>query len=80
MEQLLIIDCISLVIFLKLSLDDYHFGSRLIGLLQEIVPHAIPPSKRSHIVKYKSRLAHLNATIVDGQQVDKPQVDSPKVS
>ena len=50
-EQLLIMDRISVVIHLRLSLDDYNFGARLSGLLEEIVPQAMPPSKHGHIVK-----------------------------
>ena len=44
MVQLLIIDCISLVILLKLSLDDYHFGSRLSGLLEELYHRPYHPA------------------------------------
>ena len=59
-EKLLIIDRIVMEIDLKLSLDqgDYNFGARLEGILEEIIPVTIPPSKRGHKVKYKYRQAH----------------------
>ena len=43
LEKLLLFDRLSMVIDLRLSLDqtDYNFGSRLVGLLYEIVPQAI---------------------------------------
>ena len=57
---MLLIDHLSMVIDLKLSLNqgDYNFGSRLAGLLEEIVPQPIPPSKRGLRRKYKHRQAH----------------------
>ena len=64
-----------MVIHLSLSLDDYHFWARLSWLLEETVPQTIPPSKREHIVKYKTRLAHLDESKDD---IDKPQVDQPQ--
>ena len=49
-----------MVIDLRLSLHprDYNFGSRLAGLLNEIIPQAIPTSKRRLKVRYKIRQPH----------------------
>ena len=69
------IDRISIVIHLRLFLDDYNFGARLSGLLEEIVPQTILPSKRGLTVKYKSRLVHLED--IDQPQDDQPQADAP---
>ena len=74
--MLLLIDRVSTVIHLRLSLDDYNFGGRLSGLLEEIVQQTIPPSKRGLTVKYKTRLAHLDESKDD---TDQPQADSHKM-
>ena len=92
-EKLLIIDLISMVIHLRLSLNDYNFGSRLAGLLEEIVPQLIPSSKRGLRIKYKHRQAHkdeskdievndsksqIDKSKVDTLLADQPQADQPQ--
>ena len=66
-----------MVIDLKLSLNqgDYNFGSRLAGLLEEIVTQTIPPSKRRLTVKQNIRLAHQDESKDD---IDQPKADEPQ--
>ena len=86
-EKLPIIDRISMVIHLRLSLDDYNFGSKLALLTDEIVPQTKPPSKRGLRIKYKHRQAHQDESKdievndsnskSDTPQADQPQSDAP---
>ena len=83
-EKLLVFDRLSMVIYLRLSLTgDYNFGSRLAGLLDEIVPQAIPISKREHRIKYKIRHPHQDEwkdVKVDGNKSDTIQAYQPQAN
>lgn len=52
------IERITLVITLRLSLDEYNYGSKLYALLGEEMTRPSVPSRRGHTVKYKSRQPH----------------------
>ena len=88
-EKLLIIDRISMVIHLRLSLDptDYNFGGRLAALLDDIPSQPIPANKRTVRINYKYRHPHQDESKdievnvndskikVNTQQADQPHGD-----
>ena len=63
---------------LKLSLFDYIFGSRISGLIYEIIIPAIP-SRREYVIKHKFRQAHHNEPIIDQPLADEPDINEPVV-